>query len=683
MAKRRTDGTFEKGESGNPRGRLKIPAQPIPDNAIIPGNYDGFASFTTGIGTQMWDKRLSHFHVPAVLTYQQQIELWATSDLSRVAIEGPIEDAYRQGWELSIGDPGDFTSFIDDVMEDVERIKLDHVMERAFSMERALGGSAVLVGANDGRPLSAPLDPSKANGVNWLTLLEPIELTPFTYVKDANSPDYGEPELYMLTGFTTAGAVGVGGAGTALMGERAPPPETLIHASRLIIFAGIRVSRYQFAMNPSGRMWGESILTSTYEAQRDVEVAFHAAGIMATDAGQPAISMDNLMGLIAKDPKAVKVRMLALQNMRSTARVILLDTNEKLERQGTEHLNGIPDLLACLMGRYAASIPMPVSRMLGASPKTIGTDTADEIRFYYDSVRARQVKKIRPKYRPILKMIMQANRKRKLPKRWLQKFRDLTQLTDAEAAEARLTQARADLMYIKGGVATSDEIRKARFFGGYSFETELNEKKEAPGFVAPPPPGTPGSPQSLAGKPVGPNAHAVTGYTRKNPDPNVAPAPKQGGDGTPGDGPNAKKDEDGPGRAVIFAGLSVIVESPRGSVRYWTDTDGTEGQTIMKYDYGYIDNAVGADGDCVDMYLGPDEAAKWVYVVHQNKKPDFQDYDEDKVLLGFPSADAAKAAYEDQYDDQGFFGGMSQMTLQAFKDKITQGAGKVTNESGY
>ncbi len=84
----------------------------------------------------------------------------------------------------------------------------------------------------------------------------------------------------------------------------------------------------------------------------------------------------------------------------------------------------------------------------------------------------------------------------------------------------------------------------------------------------------------------------------------------------------------------------------------------------MRYDYGYIDGALGADGDSVDVYLGPDETAQWVYAVHQNKVPDFTTYDEDKVMLGWSSADAARDAYVEQYDDPRFFGGMSMIPVE-------------------
>lgn len=131
-----------------------------------------------------------------------------------------------------------------------------------------------------------------------------------------------------------------------------------------------------------------------------------------------------------------------------------------------------------------------------------------------------------------------------------------------------------------------------------------------------------------------------------------------------------------------FAGLPVMIENPAGSIRRWSDeNDNTTGETRMLFDYGFIDGVCGADGDDVDVYLGPDESAPWVYIVHQTRAPDFEDYDEDKVMLGFASADAARDAYLAQYNDDGFFGGMSMMSMPAFREALAENTGGMISHS--
>jgi hypothetical protein len=130
------------------------------------------------------------------------------------------------------------------------------------------------------------------------------------------------------------------------------------------------------------------------------------------------------------------------------------------------------------------------------------------------------------------------------------------------------------------------------------------------------------------------------------------------------------------GRTKLY-GFEISIENAKGSVRRWYDPHGKEaGRTKMYFDYGYIRNTKGTDGDHVDVYVGPDPEAESAYVINQMKKPPvdtggpWTKFDEQKVMLAFPSAAAAKAAYLKQYDDPRFFGGMKEMSVADFKAKV-------------
>jgi len=125
---------------------------------------------------------------------------------------------------------------------------------------------------------------------------------------------------------------------------------------------------------------------------------------------------------------------------------------------------------------------------------------------------------------------------------------------------------------------------------------------------------------------------------------------------------------------TVFAGLPVSVENRRGSVRHWYDraTD-TEGTTKLKHPYGYIRMTEGADGDHLDVFLGPDEQAKLVYIVHQRRPPEFREFDEDKVMLGWPDLAAAKRAYLAHYDDPRFWGSATTIPIEKFRENCLAG----------
>ena len=123
-------------------------------------------------------------------------------------------------------------------------------------------------------------------------------------------------------------------------------------------------------------------------------------------------------------------------------------------------------------------------------------------------------------------------------------------------------------------------------------------------------------------------------------------------------------------RKIDFQGISISVEVDKGSYLEWHDPfENRSGRTKMHYPYGYIQRTVGADGDGIDVFVGPEKDSKKVFVVQQNKggRSHFTKFDEDKVMLGFTSEREAKAAYLVHYDNTKYFGGMSETDIDTFK----------------
>lgn len=120
---------------------------------------------------------------------------------------------------------------------------------------------------------------------------------------------------------------------------------------------------------------------------------------------------------------------------------------------------------------------------------------------------------------------------------------------------------------------------------------------------------------------------------------------------------------------IKFQGFDISIENPKGSLREGVNKTGKPWQRKMYFDYGYIRRTEGVDGDHVDVYVGPDEDAKYVYIVHQ-KKADTGEYDEDKCMLGFRSEAEAKQAYLMHYNKPGFFGAISAVPLEMFREKV-------------
>lgn len=119
-------------------------------------------------------------------------------------------------------------------------------------------------------------------------------------------------------------------------------------------------------------------------------------------------------------------------------------------------------------------------------------------------------------------------------------------------------------------------------------------------------------------------------------------------------------------RAVEFHGIPVSVEIEAGDTKTGVDEDGQPWQVTYSIPYGEIPGTRSlADGDGVDIYLGPDEDAEKVFVVHQLRRDG--SHDEDKVMLQFGSASDAEAAYRDHHSGAAWaFGSMDEMTVDEF-----------------
>jgi len=121
---------------------------------------------------------------------------------------------------------------------------------------------------------------------------------------------------------------------------------------------------------------------------------------------------------------------------------------------------------------------------------------------------------------------------------------------------------------------------------------------------------------------------------------------------------------------VEFQGLRICIENKKGQIRKGVGANGKPWAVKMPFDYGYIGNTKGNDGEHVDCYIGPSKDAEYVFVVHQSKEQDKSAWDEDKVMLGFDTADAAIKAYKSAYVGVDLFQSMTILPMDAFKKAL-------------
>ena len=103
---------------------------------------------------------------------------------------------------------------------------------------------------------------------------------------------------------------------------------------------------------------------------------------------------------------------------------------------------------------------------------------------------------------------------------------------------------------------------------------------------------------------------------------------------------------------LSFGGYDFTVETPKGITRSGKDEQGKPWSVTMHDTYGYILGKIGVDGDHIDMFINDaadlDTFDGNVYVVDQ-VNPETGEFDEHKVMYGYPSEEAATEAYLSNY----------------------------------
>lgn len=101
-----------------------------------------------------------------------------------------------------------------------------------------------------------------------------------------------------------------------------------------------------------------------------------------------------------------------------------------------------------------------------------------------------------------------------------------------------------------------------------------------------------------------------------------------------------------------FGGYDFTVETPKGVTRSGKDESGKPWSVTMHDTYGYVLGKIGVDGDHIDMFINDaadlDTFDGNVFVIDQ-VNPQTGEFDEHKVMYGYPSEEDAKNAYLQNY----------------------------------
>lgn len=418
---------------------------------------DDFVNTFTGLGDRLKDKRYGSKPVSRILDPVHEEALWRSDAIGSRIVETPADDMVRAGFELNVAEAD--RDVAEALMASYDELNANKAFFDARCSERAHGGGAILVGADDGQDLSEPLNEENIRSIEFLTVLSPQELKAEEWNRDFREPSYGEPKTWRLQ--------------NVIAPRR---KDDIVHASRLIIFEGLQVGRKQV----TGRYgWGDSVLTRCYTAIRDFDIGFSGAAALLPSFLQDIWKMKGFMDLVAtNDVGAFLARIKGVEMSRSSVNATIIDADgEDFERKSVQ-VAGLAEILDRLAQRVAAAARMPLTLLMGISPAGLNATGESDIRLYYDSIASEREQRFRRRLNRLLKLMMLAKdgpTAGKEPDNWSVKFNPLWQPTQKEETETRLVQAKIDQIEVQEGILSAEEVAIARHGGdSYSYETTLD-----------------------------------------------------------------------------------------------------------------------------------------------------------------------------------------------------------------
>lgn len=430
---------------------------------------DGWQNSTTGLGSSRDKAMASAFYAAPRLSDQTLENLYEGDDMAARIVDAPIDDALRQGIGIKIAaDEGEDADITDqkqleaDIMGALDELNAVEKIGEAAAWGRLYGGGTVWPLTDDPGAVDQPLILESVRKINSLFVLDKRDIYPAKWDSDPKSLTFGEPLLFQVV------------QSSAINGKAAPV--TMVHASRLITFGGIRTS-WRKKIENSG--WSTSVLQRVYDALQMFHTGWQSTGHLLTDASQGVYKLEGLINMLASGEKdALQTRMQVVDMGRSVVRAIMLDAEKESYERIATSFAGIPDVLKQFELRLAAAAGMPLTVLMGQSPAGMNATGESDRGLWDDKVKAVQTFNLKPRIERLVSILMHSQQgptKGVVPDNWSVTFPPLRQMTETETADLRGKVATADKAYVDMGAVTAEQVGLSRFGkGGWSMDTTID-----------------------------------------------------------------------------------------------------------------------------------------------------------------------------------------------------------------
>lgn len=410
---------------------------------------DSLKNLVANLGTPRDKASHTTYSVP-YLPESEALNAYRGAWLPRKIVDIPALDACRnwRNWNAESGE-------ISAIEAEETRLGLQGKVLEALTKARLFGGAAIYIGTGDSEP-SKPLDPARIgiSGIKHLTVLTRRVLQAGEVENDPESPLYGQPAEY-----TVSSKVG----------------QVRIHPSRLVRFIGAPHPDPEMATGEDAG-WGDSVLLAITQAIKQADGTSANIASLVFEAKIDVIKIPSLMQGLSSGGEYSR-QLLDRLTLAATAKgingALMLDSEEEYE-QKSANFSTLPEILMTFMQQVSGAADIPMTRLLGQSPGGLNASGDNDIRNYYDRIKAMQELAITPAMAVIDECLIRSalgNRPLEVFYNW----RSLWQTTDKERADIGKTTAETIKIIDDTGLIPDEVMSKVA-------QNMLTESGVAPGL---------------------------------------------------------------------------------------------------------------------------------------------------------------------------------------------------------
>lgn len=422
----------------------------------IKRRLDGWVNMLTGLGMLSRDKT-SNTSFVGQKTFQEPelADMYRCEGLAKRIVNLPVREMTRKGFKIT-GDPEGM------VIAEMKRLKANELIPDLLRWSRVFGGAIAVLWIDDGRELEEELNENDIKSIEAIRVYDRYRVNRNAGIdNDIKSKTYGETLIYEITPISGS--------------------PFKVHRSRVIIDDGENIPD---RLRNQNKGWGDSVYQAVYEKIRAYGSALKITENIIDDFILTILSIENLQDMIASGEDGenlIKTRLNLMDLSKNVINTILLDSKEQFTKQSSS-VAGLSDLIDRFAQAVSSVTGIPITLLLGTSPKGLNATGESDITLWYDNIASTQIDELEPIIRRLSYLIMLAKNgpfKGKPLDKWDIVFNPLWEMSEKEQAELHKTQAEADERYINAGVLRPEEVAISRFGGGkYNIQTDLLNEEE-------------------------------------------------------------------------------------------------------------------------------------------------------------------------------------------------------------